>query len=81
MGNKEPIAIKKDESKTANLSANVLQHVASLSLESMAPLAPHSDSMSQIPPPGQDVTPMNSDVSLSSEETDHSGDLPPPYKV
>ncbi|KAJ5157713.1 uncharacterized protein N7482_008813 [Penicillium canariense] len=73
VGNKEPVALKKDDFGPVNLPE--------LSSSSTVPVARDIDSKSEMPLPELDLRRMDSDVSLESEVSDHSEDLPPPYKA
>lgn len=45
------------------------------------PAVPDTDSKFEVPTSGHDLRRLDSGVTLESEETDLSEDLPPPYKV
>ncbi|KAJ5875352.1 uncharacterized protein N7473_012699 [Penicillium subrubescens] len=73
VGGKEPICIKKDGSGPVNYAA--------ATCSTTVPMIPELSSKTEMPPSGHDLHHLDSDVTLESEESDVSQDLPPPYKV
>lgn len=90
-GSKEPIMIEKDspEAKVSVLFEFLYmlkvvlmtsQQLATLPAPSV-PLVPEMDSKPRVHPDEQTPRYIDSDISLDSEDSDDSKDLPPPYKV
>ncbi|KAJ5218043.1 uncharacterized protein N7498_000142 [Penicillium cinerascens] len=72
IGNREPVMIKKDSPEAAQLVDR---------RASFVPAVPEMDSKPRIPIDQQTPRHIDSDFSPDSEDSDHSEDLPPPYKV
>ncbi|OOQ84153.1 hypothetical protein PEBR_31564 [Penicillium brasilianum] len=73
VGSKEPVAVKKDGPGPAN-SGDMLS-------SSKIPVVPDTSSKSEMSASRNVLHRLDSNVTLESEESDDSEDLPPPYKV
>lgn len=57
------------------------QNYAAATSSTTVPAIPELSFKTEIPPLGHDLRHLDSDVTLESEESGVSEDLPPPYKV
>ena len=60
---------------------DIFQNYAAMPSSSTALAVPDTDSKFEASTSGHDLRRLDSGVTLESEETDLSDDLPPPYKV
>jgi hypothetical protein len=63
------------------MATDKFQNYAAATCSTTVPMIPELSSKTEMPPSGHDLHHLDSDVTLESEESDVSQDLPPPYKV
>jgi hypothetical protein len=91
VGGKEPICIQKDGSGPVVriflelvhiwIATDNFQNDAAVTSSTTVPMIPELSSKTEMSPSGHDIQGLDSDVTLDSEESGGSEDLPPPYKV